>query len=394
MGPGSSGGGRGSVLGRLAAVLLGLFVVTACLEIALRLRSPELPCYRLDTELLHDAIPGGGRLQRMPSPVGERTVEVTFNDAGLRGPLPRSPKDGPRVLLLGDSLVLAGNTAEEQTLRAELERRLGDVEVLNAGRESYGPDQSLLWLRRRLGELDPDLVVLVLCAHNDLGDLMRNRLFRLDAAGELERERTTLARTLVEEFESRRRVEGGLHVLSWLQRRLEPVDAEQTPDPEQLLMAWLAASRAQVEDALQGPPVVVDLEHDAFDADVAIEPEGPTAKAKRALMQEVLEAMRVDLEIAGVPSLALVVPSAVDIDPDFPVRPDSSEWPAYTPSNLTHAVRDCAADAGWQVVDATPPLEDLGHAAFEPGLDFHWSAAGQAAVAAQLAPRVKALLAD
>lgn len=378
--------------GRVASLLLGLVLALAAAEVLLRLQGPELPCYRLDPELLHDAVPGGSRVQRMPDPNGTRVVEVAFNEFGLRGPLPRVPRDRPRVLLVGDSLVLAGNTREEQTLRAELERRLGEVEVLNAGRESYGPDQTLLWLRRRLREVEPDLVVLVLCAHNDLGDLVRNRLFRLGPGGILERERTALAPTLIEDFEARARPAGGSRLLAWLRRRTVPVAPETTPDPQRLLQAWLDASKAQARDAAIGPPLVVDLEHDTYDADVALQPGSETARAKRALMTAVLQDLRVELELEGVDALAVVVPSAVDAVPTYPVRPDPGTWPDYAASNLTGALSGCAQEAGWSVVDATAALETMGSEAFEAGLDFHWSAAGQAVTAELLEPRVAQLL--
>ena len=159
---------------RLLAVALGLILALLAAEGLLRLAGPgDGVCYRLDPELLHDAVPGGRRTQLMPSSLGTRRVEVAFNALGLRGPLPR--EEGPRVLLLGDSLVLAGNTSEPETLRARLEAQLEGVQVLNAGRESYGPDQSLPWLRRHGAALRPDAVVLVLCAHNDFALCVRAR---------------------------------------------------------------------------------------------------------------------------------------------------------------------------------------------------------------------------
>ena len=136
----------------------------------------------------------------------------------------------------------------------------------------------------------------------------------------------------------------------------------------------------------------MDLEHDTYDADVALQPGSETARAKRALMVAVLQELRVELELEGVDALAVVVPSAVDVDPSYPVRPDSEIWPDYAASNLAGALSGCAQEAGWSVMDATPVLAELGTEAFEAGLDFHWSAAGQAATAELLEPRVAQLL--
>ena len=104
--------------------------------------------------------------------------------------------------------------------------------------------------------------------------------------------------------------------------------------------------KAQARDAASGPPLVVDLEHDIYDADVALQPGSETARAKRALMVAVLQELRVELEIEGVDALAVVVPSAVDAVPTYPVRPDPGTWPDYAASNLTGALSGCAQDAG------------------------------------------------
>ena len=264
------------------------------------------------------------------------------------------------------------------------------MQVLNAGRESYGPDQSLLWLRRHGAALRPDAVVLVLCAHNDFGDLIRNRLFEVGRDGDAERARTALAPQLVERFGRRRGSRSAL--LRWLSGLGAEVSVEDAPDPERLLVAWLEASRAQVADALTGPPVVVDLEQDTYDADLALDPNGASAAHKRALMTAVLRTLRADLEALGVPALAAVVPSAVDANPSYPVRPVAGTWPELVPNGPALSLLRCADAAGWAVVDLTGPLEALGSKAFELGLDFHWSAAGQDAAAAVLAPRVAGLL--
>ena len=74
------------------------------------------------------------------------------------------------------------------------------------------------------------------------------------------------------------------------------------------------------------------------------------------------------------------------------MRPDPGTWPDYAASNLTGALSGCAQEAGWSVVDATAALETMGSEAFEAGLDFHWSAAGQAATAELIEPRIVRLL--
>ena len=195
---------------------------------------------------------------------------------------------------------------------------------------------------------------------------------------------------LVARFGQRRGSRSAL--LRWLAGLGAEVAAEDPPDPEALLAAWLAASQAQVADALTGPPVVVDLEQDTYDADLALDPGGASAAHKRALMTAVLRTLRTDLEALGVPALAAVVPSAVDANPSYPVRPAPGRWPDLVPNGPALGLAQCAEAAGWPVVDLTGTLADLGAQAFERGLDFHWSAAGQEAAAEVLAPSVAGLL--
>ena len=164
---------------------LALLLALLCAEWILQRYWPVLSTnYRMDLELLHTTVPGSRRIQAMPERAGGGRHLIRINSAGFRGPELDSPRTRPRILVIGDSLVLAGNVAEADTFPARLAAHLDDAyEVVNSGCESYGPDQSLLKLERDLPALQPDLIVLVLCATNDLGDLLRNKLFRLDDKG-------------------------------------------------------------------------------------------------------------------------------------------------------------------------------------------------------------------
>ena len=204
----SSEAGPSSVGRRLAQKLLMLLLGTA-LAIAMlewgvgRYFPAGGQVYGPDEHLLFDAIPGSARIQPMSADrLGEgdvTRVPVRIGPEGFRGEGLAAPKRGKRVLVIGDSMVMAENVPHEftfvQALGRELSQRLNSgsgaqavepVETVNAGRAGYGPDQELLLLQRDLARVDPDLVVCVLCAHNDFGDLMRNKLFRLADDGTAE----------------------------------------------------------------------------------------------------------------------------------------------------------------------------------------------------------------
>ena len=75
------------------------------------------------------------------------------------------PPDEYRVLVLGDSMVLAVQVAFEETFTARLEQHLNTnashrfVRVINAGVQGYGPVESYLFLKHYGLAFEPDLVL-------------------------------------------------------------------------------------------------------------------------------------------------------------------------------------------------------------------------------------------
>ncbi len=383
-------------LRRVGALLAGFLIAAALAEVGLRYWFPAPgQNYRLDADLLHDALPGSQRLQLMPAGSDHRRVLVRINSHGLRGPEPDPVHRRPRVLLLGDSLVLAGNSPEKDTLRAQLAGLLDDrVEVLNAGRESYGPDQTLLWYRREGAKLAPEVVILVLCAHNDLGDLMRNKLFELNEKGALVRRRPSLGAAVRARFDQRREVAEDPALLRWWRSSFSEPGLSPVLDSGRLVESWYVAAVQQYEDYISGDAIVGDLERDTWDADVALLEHAPSASHKLALLTAVLRELRDEIEDQGAHCLALIVPSRVDVDPSYPIRPSVSTWQEYDPLRLTARVLGAAGAAGWATRDVTPDLSLAGpEGLFVGGEDIHWNARGQAVAAELLAPIVQDALA-
>jgi lysophospholipase L1-like esterase len=110
----------------------------------------------------------------VPFPVEFRT-KIRVNSLGFRGgEIADLPPGGKRVVVLGDSQAAAFEVPERQTYEAVLQRRLSTalgtpIQVINAGVRGYGTDQELLYYRKRVRQLDPDIVVLHLSA-NDFDD--------------------------------------------------------------------------------------------------------------------------------------------------------------------------------------------------------------------------------
>jgi lysophospholipase L1-like esterase len=105
----------------------------------------------------------------------EFSTDIRVNNAGVRGPDfgPKATHER-RIVVLGDSMVLAVQVAEADTFCQRLEDRLNAAavppvryRVINGGVQGYGPVEMALAADRVLAELQPDLVIIGAYAAND-----------------------------------------------------------------------------------------------------------------------------------------------------------------------------------------------------------------------------------
>ena len=112
----------------------------------------------------------------------EYDVRFQTNRLGLRDD-EVGPKQGPRILLLGDSFTCGYGVQRAETFADLLETRL-KTEVINAGVGGFEIIHQLHYYRSQGRLLQPDLVIYALYLNNDLTN---NRLWRATADGGLER---------------------------------------------------------------------------------------------------------------------------------------------------------------------------------------------------------------
>jgi len=378
-----------------ASIFFGaLALALVLLELWLRTYLPiGAVVQELDPVLLARPIPGAHSALLMDAIHGGRCVPLRIDSRGFRGPPIAASKQDLRVLVYGDSLVMAENVREEDSfvtrLAEELSRALGrSVEGVNAGVSGYGPDQACLRLEQEIDELDADLVVLVLCTTNDLGDLVRNKLFGLDESGKLVRNTVAFDPKLVAEFERKTREAARPAIVrAWFAIRHSLATRSQDPTSGHALNPFIplylqSARDEWVETVRERSLRVRNLFQDVYDADVAIEPEAESSRYKISLMAAVLSRWREQCERRGLPLLAVVVPSAVDLDPEFQVRVDPLLYPAYDPRRLCETFDRLLAQASIPTVDLYDAFAASGPGGlFEGFLDFHWNVEGQALAA-------------
>jgi hypothetical protein len=327
-------------------------------------------------------------------------VLVVVNADGFRGDeLRRRP--GLRVVVYGDSFVEADYTPLRETFAKRLGVRLGealgrDVEAVNAGVNGYGPDQELRRFEAEAGWLRPALAVVVVYAGNDFGDVLRNRLYRLDQ-GRLVAGGGFVAESLWWQFEDARR-RTPFHLLRAL-RRLRNAHRRADTDGQlrQRLANYVARSIEMCDDeyrriVLEGERAIDDVFRDPYDADVALAPGSPAAAYKSSLLEAVLDQWRQAATATQVPLLLVVVPPAIDACDSFDVRIDPVAYPEYDRSRLSRAAAAAARRRGLAVLELLDPFRAASaDRLYQRHDDDHWNASGQD-LAARLA--VERILAE
>jgi len=92
---------------------------------------------------------------------GQKTPYFTINSQGFRGKREYGQKGAAkRIVVLGGSTAFgAGLNRDEDVFTVEMEKRLGDVEVINAGVQGYQSGQELVFIVTDIIDLKPDLII-------------------------------------------------------------------------------------------------------------------------------------------------------------------------------------------------------------------------------------------
>lgn len=169
-----------TLAGRL---LLGcgiLLVEFGLLEAGLRLESgseaaPAFQSLFVDDNLVGHRLRPGATIRYTTD---EFSTEIAVNAQGVRDDADIGPKapDERRVLILGDSLVMAVQVPLMQTFGKRLETRLNQADpahhwrVINGGVQGYGPVDEWLFYSHVAAAFQPDVVIVVVFVANDAAE--------------------------------------------------------------------------------------------------------------------------------------------------------------------------------------------------------------------------------
>lgn len=253
-----------------------------------------------------------------------------------------------RIIVYGDSNVEARFSSLEDTFPYKLEKYLKessgkDVEVLNAGVAGFGPDQSLIRFSKEADVYKPDIVIFHIFADNDFGDIIRNRLFELDANGKLiatgfKKEPDELLKKtsgLKNFISSLLLVRGGNKILEpILPKKTMPVEADDFID------LYMSVLKEEYQAYKEKQPQRFSHFADHFDLDIAASPDAESSKIKIKLMENILREAKNLAAEKGVEFIVLIQPSVIDSTENFSFsyKDLQKKFPWYKRTNLTDAV--------------------------------------------------------
>ncbi|OGC91538.1 MAG: hypothetical protein A2W25_03590 [candidate division Zixibacteria bacterium RBG_16_53_22] len=345
--------------------------------------------YQPDDRLIFKFIPNRSSVMTRSPVNGGNTVAHRINSDGFRGDELQPAGKGTRIAVYGDSFIHAFYSLDEETFSGQLGKllaaRLGkEIEVVNAGVSSYGPDQISLKMEDELPRLRPDLVIVSIFAGNDYGDLMRNKMFRLSADGTLVENHWKIDPKVRASFEHSQRE-------SILKRAWRNTIGSIGSLPDRSKFSNLdflieEAGREYRSFVVERNDLVTNTHTDYYSADLSLIPGSDSARYKLALMRAMLHRIRDVASRQGVPLVFLFIPHPVDVTDSYDSwQIDRKRFPGYNGRNQIAPLEDTARKMGVPFLSLYDAYRrnDANSLYFHD--DDHWNDAGQRMAAAMMA---------
>jgi hypothetical protein len=353
---------------------------------------------QLDTRYLHRFKPNSRQVYWLTPPNGLKRRAFTINAEGRRGDL--VSWDRPRILVYGDSFIAALFSPIQETFVFQLQQRLQSTltpspQVVNCGVHAYGPDQESLVMEDEIARLKPRLIIVSIYTGNDFGDLIRDKIYKLDDRMQLEENHYSLDPSLVSTFAAAEHLPR-LYIFRaaqdlW-QLVTQPADDQRRRRPGETYMdRSLRKSQEEYEDyIIHGNNQVWNLLDDHYDADVSLTPRSASSRYKRILMDRVVEKMQRVASSRSVPFMLLIIPAPFDIVDHYSETPDTQKYPEYRRSELSDIVEDIAQRHQIPYVNFYKPFREHGAASlYFGGENDHWNAAGELLASELVADYIK-----
>ena len=199
----------------------------------------------------------------------------------------------------------------------------------------YGPDQVLRRLDVELNELQAALAIVTIFAGNDYGNLLRNKLYRLDSNGELAEIKWTYSQVVGDHYKPHDRI-ALIRLVKKAYWRLLAIREFGDVQAEEVILDNSNESQSAgkrhdmtcvpgtLEQSLeeynnyivQGDNEIRQLSYDHYDGDIALKQSMPSAEFKIQMMEAVLLDNKQSDASQNTALVLLIVPTPVDIVPD------------------------------------------------------------------------------
>lgn len=388
---------------RVLLVVLSTLVMLGFAEVAGEwlLGDRHRPIYQFDERLIFKFIPNRTSSTTLDAVNGGETVVHRINADGFRGAELRQDGKAQRVVVYGDSFIHAYYTRDDQTFSAQLAASLTklsgrEVEVVNAGVSSYGPDQVALKMERELPLLRPDIVVVSVFAGNDYGDLLRNKIYRVDSAGKLASNAWSLDPKVRIALDISQRESILKRAMRDAMARWQRVPEQPASDararqgghaPGSLDSLLEEAQREYQSAVVDRDDMVTNTLADYYSADVSLLPDSSSAQHKVSLMRATLQRIREIAANHGVRLVFLFIPHRFDMADNYDWGPvDLQRFPRYDARNQIAPLEQWAAQMQVPALSLFDPFRAAGAASlYLQGGDDHWNARGQQLAASLMA---------
>ena len=366
------------------------------------------PIFQTDGKLIFKLIPNRSSVMTRSQENGGASITHRINSDGFRGAELMPPGTAPRVVVYGDSFIHATYMAEKETFSAVLgdllSARIGTaVEVINAGVSSYGPDQISVKMEAELPRLRPELAIIAIYAGNDYGDLMRNKMFKIDSNDNLIDNEWRLDPGIRNQFEFSQRESILVRSLRVAMRsfRLSSDQAASTAAPTETSQysRWshlLQQSDREYKDYVVDRNNVVTNTHiDYYSANISLLPDSESARYEVRLMQAVLGRIRDVAAKNGVPLFFVFIPHPADVATSYDdwSAVDLKRYPGYLGRNQTAPLENGAKSAGVPFISLYDAYRAVdANRLYFPHNDDHWNAAGQRMAAELVSEQIASTL--
>ncbi|MFH1399889.1 MAG: SGNH/GDSL hydrolase family protein [Nanoarchaeota archaeon] len=312
-----------------------------------------------------------------------KAIMVSIDDQGFRGPeVSTEKKEGTlRVMVYGDSFIAGEYSQVNETYASVLgtllsEKLNQDVEVINAGVDGYGPDQSLRRMQDEVPLYKPDIIVSAIFVGNDYGEAVRNKIYRL-RDGRLVANTFTIEPDLLR----RRALLDRSPLLRMTYYALTNIaNSIKTPSDSPSLFPEMniKLNEEDCETLFSGDNVVHNAHRDRSDVDMVFGQTTVCTRYRLAIMEQILATQRDIAEENRAEYILVIIPERFDVSDDaLAAEMPESYRENYSTTYLTSEAEAMAQRQSIMYINLYEAFREGGGASFYWKGDSHWNAAGQ-----------------